>query len=143
MDALEVDDFILVGADGSIMEKHRPKNQPIRCQAPKRPTKRTWSDGVVRRYGDTAILTGQITLAHETPKRTMSMGTTAARTTRGQMADGLCAVDAGSAAEWKPVAGEGQLARRSEAGAAAPGLPGPTLGRHPTRGLAIIPAQLS
>jgi hypothetical protein len=45
------------------------------------------------------------------------------------MADGLCAVDAGSAAEWKPVASVTEtrcathLARRIEATAAARGLP--------------------
>jgi hypothetical protein len=65
------------------------------------------------------------------------------------MADGLCAVDAGSAAEWKPVASAAetrcaaQLARRIEAGAAAPGgYPGPTLGRHATPGAAILWRQI-
>jgi ketosteroid isomerase-like protein len=75
MDALEVDDFILVGAAGMIVEKHRPRvSDPLPVPEP---PERTWSDGVVRRYGDTAILTGRITLTHETPKRTSSMGTTA------------------------------------------------------------------
>jgi ketosteroid isomerase-like protein len=75
MDALEVDDFILVGAAGMIMEKHRSRvTDP--WPLPEAP-ERTWSDGVVRRYGDTAILTGRITLTYETPKRTTSMGTTA------------------------------------------------------------------
>jgi ketosteroid isomerase-like protein len=75
MDALEVDDFILVGAAGMIMEKHRPRvSKPL--PVPEKP-ERTWSDGVIRRYGDTAILTGRITLTYETPKRTTSMGTTA------------------------------------------------------------------
>jgi ketosteroid isomerase-like protein len=75
MDALEVDDFILVGAAGMIMEKHRPRvSKPL--PVPEAP-ERTWSDGVIRRYGDTAILTGRITLTYETPKRTTSMGTTA------------------------------------------------------------------
>jgi hypothetical protein len=72
---LEVDDFILVGAAGMIMEKHRSRvTDP--WPLPEAP-ERTWSDGVVRRYGDTAILTGRITLTYETPKRTTSMGTTA------------------------------------------------------------------
>ena len=75
MDALEVDDFILVGAGGSAVEKHRPRvSDPL--PVPEAP-ERTWSDGVIRRYGDTAILTGRITLTHETPKWTTSMGTTA------------------------------------------------------------------
>jgi ketosteroid isomerase-like protein len=75
MDALEVDDFILVGATGMIIEKHRPRvSDPL--PVPEAP-ERTWSDGVIRRYGDTAILTGRITLTYETPKRTTSMGTTA------------------------------------------------------------------
>ena len=75
MDALEVDDFILVGAAGMIMEKHRTRvSNPL--PVPEAP-ERTWSDGVIRRYGDTAILTGRITLTYETPKRTTSMGTTA------------------------------------------------------------------
>jgi ketosteroid isomerase-like protein len=75
MDALEVDDFILVGAAGMIMEKHRSRvTDP--WPLPEAP-ERTWSDGVIRRYGDTAILTGRITLTYETPKRTTSMGTTA------------------------------------------------------------------
>ena len=75
MDAVEVDDFILVGAAGMIIEKHRPRvSKPL--PVPEVP-ERTWSDGVIRRYGDTAILTGRITLTYETPKRTTSMGTTA------------------------------------------------------------------
>jgi ketosteroid isomerase-like protein len=75
MDALEVDDFILVGAAGMIMEKHRPRvSKPL--PVPEAP-ERTWSDGVIRRYGDTAILTGRITLTYEKPKRTTSVGTTA------------------------------------------------------------------
>jgi ketosteroid isomerase-like protein len=75
VDALEVNDFILVGAAGMIMEKHRSRvTDP--WPLPEAP-ERTWSDGVVRRYGDTAILTGRITLTYETPKRTTSMGTTA------------------------------------------------------------------
>jgi ketosteroid isomerase-like protein len=74
MDALEVDDFILVGAAGMIMEKHRTRvSNPLPvAEAPER----TWSDGVIRRYGDTAILTGRITLTHAAPKRTTSMATT-------------------------------------------------------------------
>jgi hypothetical protein len=47
MDALEVDDFILVGAGGMIMEKHRTRvSNPL--PVPKAP-ERTWSDGVIRR----------------------------------------------------------------------------------------------
>jgi hypothetical protein len=51
------------------------------------------------------------------------------RATGGQMADGLCAVDAGSTAEWKPVASAAEtscathLGRRIEATAAARGVP--------------------
>jgi uncharacterized protein DUF4440 len=72
MDSLEVDDFILVG--GMSMEKHRPRAvRPL--PVPEGAPQRTWSDGVLRRYGDTAILTGQIT--SKTPKWTTSMATTA------------------------------------------------------------------
>jgi hypothetical protein len=70
-----VDDFILVSA-GATCLKHRPRVSD-RLPVPEDASERTWSEGVVRRYGDTAILTGRITLTHETPKRTTSMGTTA------------------------------------------------------------------
>jgi hypothetical protein len=66
------------------------------------------------------------------------------------MADGLCAVDAGSATEWKPVASAADtscaahLARRIETGAAAPGTtPGPPLDGTQPRGGAYNPAQIS
>jgi hypothetical protein len=80
MDAMEVDDFILVGADGSIVEKNGPRagnQRPIPEVAPER----TWANGIFRRFGDTAILTGTITL--KTPKWTRTMGTTAVFVRRG------------------------------------------------------------
>jgi ketosteroid isomerase-like protein len=74
MDSLEVDDFILVGADGTSTEKHRPRAVKL-LAVPEGAPERTWTDGVLRRYGDTAILTAQITST--TPRWTSTMGTTA------------------------------------------------------------------
>jgi len=74
MDSLEVDDFILVGADGTATEKLRPRVvRPL--PVPEGAPERTWTDGVLRRYGDTAILTAQIT--SKAPRWTSRMGTTA------------------------------------------------------------------
>jgi hypothetical protein len=65
------------------------------------------------------------------------------------MADGLCAVDTGSAAEWKQVVSSAEtrcaahLHVESKLGRQPGGAyPGPTLGRHPTPGVAIIRSQI-
>ena len=53
------------------------------------------------------------------------------RATGGQMADGLCAVHAGSAADWKPVASEEHLHAESKLDASPVGYPRPTLDATP------------
>ena len=79
MDALEVDNLVLVMPDGSIWSKPGPRagKQPKRNVQPQR----SLSDVRVRQFGDTAILTGMLT--SRTPKETDTAGTTVVFVRRG------------------------------------------------------------
>jgi hypothetical protein len=79
MDAMEVDDLIVLAQNGALWEKHGPRagNQPVQPIVPDR----TWSHGVLRRFQDTAILTGRIT--NKTPKQTWTVSTAAVFVMRG------------------------------------------------------------
>ena len=93
MDAIEVDDLIVLAPNGALCEKHGPRagNQPVQQIVPDR----TWTDGVLRRFQDTAILTGRIT--NKTPKTDVGREHRRGfRDARRQMAHRIAAVDASS-----------------------------------------------
>jgi Domain of unknown function (DUF4440) len=79
MDALEVDELVLVMPDGSIWAKGGPRagKQPKRHVQPQR----SLGDVAVRQFGDTAILTGMLT--SRTPGETDKAGTTVVFVRRG------------------------------------------------------------
>jgi ketosteroid isomerase-like protein len=59
MDQVERDDLILVMPDGSLFRKSGPRGDKRQKRDPQ--TARTLSDVSVRRFGDTAVLTGILT----------------------------------------------------------------------------------
>jgi Domain of unknown function (DUF4440) len=79
MDALELDNLVLVLPNGSLWTKPGPRagKQPKRDEQPER----TLSDVTVRQFGETAVLTG--TLTSRTPKETDRAGTTVVFVRRG------------------------------------------------------------
>jgi ketosteroid isomerase-like protein len=72
MDAVEVDNLVLVMPDGSVWKKSGPRagEQPKRDVVPER----SLNDVTVRQFGDTAILTGVLT--NKTASETNKSGTT-------------------------------------------------------------------
>ena len=94
MDAVEVDNLVLVMPDGSVWKKSGPRagKQPKRDVVPQR----SLSDVTVRQFGDTAILTGILT--NKTAKETNNDGTTVVFVRRG----GTWVV---ASVQWSPVEG--------------------------------------
>jgi ketosteroid isomerase-like protein len=94
MDAVEVDDLVLVMPNGSVWKKSGPRadKQPKRDAVPQR----SLSDVTVRQFGDTAILTG--TLTNKTARDTNNGGTTVVFVRRS----GTWLI---ASAQWSPVEG--------------------------------------
>jgi hypothetical protein len=65
MDALEVDDFILVGATGTTLEKHRPRTQATGVVGNQRGSVRLrFTDTFIKRHGQwQAVASHATTLA--------------------------------------------------------------------------------
>jgi hypothetical protein len=93
MDAVEVDNLVLVMPDGSVWKKSgsRAGKQPKRDVVPQR----SLNDVAVRQFGDTAILTGILT--HKTARETNKSGTTVVFVRRG----GTWLIAQCSGLEWK------------------------------------------
>ena len=94
MDAVEVDNLVLVMPDGSVWKKSGPRagKQPKREVVPQR----SLSEVTVRPFGDTAILTGILTT--KTAKDTNTGGTTVVFVRRG----GTWLI---ASVQWSPVQG--------------------------------------
>jgi ketosteroid isomerase-like protein len=94
MDAVEVDNLVLVMPDGSVWKKSgsRAGKQPKRDVVPQR----SLNDVAVRQFGDTAILTGILT--SKTARETTKGGTTVVFVRRG----GTWLI---ASVQWSPEAG--------------------------------------
>ncbi len=92
MDAVEVDNLVLVMPDGSVWKKPGPRagKQPKRDVM----SQRSLSDVTVRQFGETAILTGTLTTA----KAANNAGTTVVFVRRG----GAWLI---ASVQWSPVGG--------------------------------------